>query len=180
MFELIVVVLIVYFIFKLFRGGSKNTEDSCQISEVSMDDPAVAALIDEAIMVINDMLEVGRPALMYSERDYEGLIIAVADARPPFKGNYIDYGFHIRMHNISDLSLCRSSLGSTVDSFIRRYSHCYSSSDRGYVYKTNLTVRIHNDNRGALRTLLYKQVELRCPLADFSNGHLHTKGVAYY
>lgn len=59
---------------------------SLEDSEPEPIDPALCALISEAIVVINDMLEVGVAASIFSNNTaFNGFIIATPDARPPYR-----------------------------------------------------------------------------------------------
>lgn len=187
---------VLLFLAKLTAPADSDQES--QSIEESLDDlaksPAVDALIDEAVEVINDMLEVGLAAHQVSEIDYEGFII--------FNPTIISFvprtvGIHIVMNSISDLRGCRHSAPAytrrpewademdKLDRFIEKYSYCYDSQRNQYVYETknNIPVPYSMKEIPAAqivdRARLSHEIERRCPLADFSNGHLHTKNVAH-
>lgn len=168
-----------------------NAEKEAAKYALNPADPAIKALIDEAVRVINDMLEVGSGASIFSELDYEGFIIAVPDFRRSFTKKVSDYGFCINMHNVSNLRDCRnrypnvrynpaySNLIIRYDSFSEKYNYCYSPSKEGYIYNTRNTVRLRVSDRDKLNAFLHEEVALRCRLADMSGAGIHTKDVAH-
>lgn len=186
-------ILITALIIVLIIRAKKNTNSAgVESVDISLSNPQIAVLIDEAVSVINDMLEVGSAASLHS-LDYEGFIIAVPSARPPF-GRYIDYGFYIKMVDACNLKECQykypamrnnpdnREMYEVLDSFVNKYGNCYSDEERGYVYETRATAPLRSkneDDRELLRALLHQEVSKRCLLADMSRTPIHTKTVYY-
>ena len=180
-----------------FSNSSDHPTSNHEPSATSISDSIdltpsqVAALIEEAVYVINDMLEVGGAANIFSVIDYEGFICVVPDERPPFNGKTICYGFGIHMMSISELSACKDryprmrtnpenyQMIANLDRFAEKYKAYYDYAEERYVYFTKRTVQINRDNRMNLEKLLYEEVKNRCPLADFEGIPIHTKGVAH-
>lgn len=156
--------------------------------------PAVDALIDEAVEVINDMLEVGFAARIKSEADYEGFIIYF-----PTIISFVPrtVGIYIKMVSVSDLRSCRYRHSAydhipeykeemdKLDRFIEKYSYCYNPQEKAYIYETrkNIPVPYSKKNVPAGKIVniarLRSEIEQRCPLADFSGVGLHTKNVPH-
>lgn len=156
--------------------------------------PEVAKVVYEAVNVINDMLEVGLAASIFSDLDYEGFIIAVADARPPFGRKHTDYGLFIKMCSVSDLATCLHKYPRMrknpqnwemiygLKRFAEKYSDCYDPAEEAYIYCTKNTVAIpkktwRNRETVDLRGILFDEVRKQCPLADFEGTPIHTKNV---
>ncbi len=164
----------------------KKTEG--RISSIQNED-AADQLIEEALTVINDFLTIGSDAsiLTDSSTDFRGHIIFVPDARPPFSGKTINYGFYIQLCDVSDLTVGASkypkvlinnpSLADRYYSFINKYRNCFDPSECGYVYRTRTAVPLVKGQENQLQAKLGQQIAQRCELADFSGGLLYTKNV---
>ncbi len=175
----------VTFVFMLFGDSSTDINSNLDLSN-----SAVAALIDEAIEVINDMLEVGTCASLYSY-SYNGLIVPTPSAIPPF-GRRTNYRMIITMNDIDNLQQTRDkypklkenpnlqSENEKLDIFLGKYGHCYNVREHSYIYETRCTVALgkNDKHQQELRALLYQQIKQRCPLADFHAGLLYSKTVA--
>lgn len=167
---------------------TKNREQ-----DINKSDSNVMATINEAVAIINDMLEVGLGASIFSEIDYEGFIIAVPSARPPFKGRNTNYGFHIRMVSVDNLKLCANrypamrknpanfEMIQKLDSFAEKYDQYYSENEKAYICETRnvAPVRTGSGEQDRLCVWLFEEVEKKCPLADFRGTPIHTKNVAH-
>lgn len=170
---------------------SPNEMSSPASDSISAENSQVSALIGEAISVINDMLETGTAASLFSSIDYEGFILVFADARPPFKGRTACYGFSIAMMSVSELSSCKNryprmrsnpenyAMIAQLDHFAGKNKSYYNYGEQKYEYVTQITVRVHERDREKLMKLLYDEVKRRCPLADFEGVPIHTKTVAH-
>ena len=175
-------------------SASSGSTSSAFNSEISESDPAVEALIKEATEIINDFLEVGLAASMFSDSnlDFSGHIIVVADARPPFSGKYTNYGIHISMHNPSDLrtgaerypKMYRNNplQAEKLDHFLYKYGSMYNYNEKAYDVRTSRTVPIRSGKhaeaeREKLRTLVLKHVAKECPLSEYNGSLLYNKSV---
>ena len=180
---LVAVALIWYFGFYKKKQTSNADSTSAPI-EVNTD-----PLVEEALAVVNDFLNIGSDAsiLTDSSTDFRGHIIFVTDARPPFSGKTTNYGFHIQLCDLSDLTIGarkypkvlenNPNLAENYYAFISKYQNCYDASERGYVYRTQRTVPLLKGQEKQLHAKLGQQIAARCPLADFSGGLLYTKNV---
>ena len=168
---------------------SDKAKDAYSKSTVKSSTP-YEAVINEAIPIINDFLNIGDLArlLTDSSTDFRGLIICAADARPPFHGRMIDYGLHIKLNDVGDLTIGAQKYSDMLarfpeeankyNSFIRKHRYNYDASERGYVYRTTNTVSLREGEEKMLYSELSQQVIQRCPLAEYgSNGLLYTKNV---
>lgn len=158
-------------------------------------DASAVALIDEAVEVINDMLEVGLIAHIFSEIENEGFII-VTPGTISYEQKYNLSGFYIQMHSISDLRSCRHRYPlydqkpewaeemRKLDRFIQKYSYCYDPVEKAYVYKTRKNIPIKPSrkknvtNVAVSKETLLQEVAARCPLADMSGTPIHNKKIA--
>ena len=181
---------------KKVEAEKNGTPSRSAATNISIIDPAAKkALIDEAVEVINDMLEVGFIAHCFSDLDYEGHISPIA-CTISYEPKYNLSGFSIHMRNISDLRTCRNNrprIDSNpawaeelrkLDRFIQKYSFCYNPSMNEYNYKTHNNIPVKPSKKQgttvAVSTAeLMREVAARCPKADLQNGLLHTSDVAY-
>lgn len=167
--------------------------------ELLMKNSAIAEVIDEAVEVINNMLEAGSGASVFSEIDYDGFIITALKAVPPYGGRYRNYSVLIQMVNVSDLWACKdrfpnmrtnpanADMIKKMDFFIQEYSQYYYPAEKKYIYQTKHTLPIRNyffeskikAEEKQLTALLHREIKRRCPLADYGGAGIHTKGVAY-
>lgn len=181
---LVAVALIWYFGYYKKKQTSNAGSTSAPL-EVNTD-----PVVEEALTVVNDFLNIGRDALLLtdSSTDFRGFILIATDARPPFSGKTTNYGFYIRLCNLSDLAIGarknpkmlenNPKLADNYYAFINKYQNCYDASERGYVYKTQRTVPLLKGQEKQLHSKLEQQIAARCPLADFSGELLYTKNVA--
>lgn len=168
--------------FFAFLGSPKSSKPN---SRVELSDPSISALLDEAITVVNDMLETGLPATVY-DSGYNGMILVNVCPMPR------EYCVQIQMRSIEELrQACarRSNLAGLphlqeenekVARFISKYGNCYDARERSYVYHTHSTVRFSNGekSRQKLQELLRQQIEQKCPLANVMGPtQLYTKNV---
>lgn len=187
--EFLLFIAIVYILYKLLKP--KDTKQESAVSNVSMSDPAVKTLIDEAVAVVNDMLEVGHAAQIYSGSDYEGVIYAHAYTRPPYSGRAA-YGIQIIMADVKNLEDCvdrypkmwsnpdNLEMNANLAYFMNKYSRYHDPNENRYVYRTTHTAPLKYTDKTSevLKSLLFDQVEKRCPLANIRNGVVYTKNVA--
>lgn len=159
--------------------------------------PAVDALIDEAVEVVNDMLEIGYIVHILSPEEYNGLIHTM-----PNTVSFVPRlaGYTIVMGTV-DLRSCRhrnpvydqkpewADRMAKLDRFIKKYSYCYNSQRHAYVYNTRKGIPVPSslqeipagkivDNERFLC-----EVKSRCPLADIPNspsmrGAFYTKNIS--
>lgn len=163
-------------------------KDEGSVSSIQ-NDAMVNQLLEEALAVVNDFLTIGSDAsiLTDSSTDFRGHIIFVPDARPPFSGKTINYGFYIQLCDVSDLTVGASkypkilinnpNLADRYYSFINKYRNCFDPSESGYVYRTRIAVPLQKGQESQLQAKLGQQIAQRCELADFSGGLLYTKNV---
>lgn len=174
----------------IWIGSRRSSKEQTSPSAIDMSDPAVSALINEAVEVVNDMLEVGTAVTLYGSGKYNGHIYPLIASRPPY-GRYTNYGIVIHMFDVDDLHQCKEKyprmrnnpnlhdLNTNLDRFIYKYSRNYNSAEERYVYETKSTVQLKGDkNKQALTALLWSEIKSRCPLADTDSGRLYTKNVA--
>ncbi len=179
---LIVIALVWYFgFYKKKKAADTPTNAPIETNA----DPVV----EEALTVINDFLTIGSDAsiLTDSSTDFRGHIVFVTDARPPFTGKTTNYGFYIKLCDLSDLTIGarkypkmltnNPNLADNYHAFISKYQNCYDASEGGYVYRTQRTVPLLKGQEKQLHAKLGEQIAARCPLADFSGGLLYTKNV---
>lgn len=197
--DLLKPVILVLLIFGVCKRRKENKRFDEQVRQYEAkqyafnpDNEEIKRLIDEAVYVINCMLESGLAASLYSDGFYEGFILTLPETRNGFVGNTNvgNYGFEITMHQTPDLKECRdkyrrrfssahwSEINSQLDIFLRIFENYYVVSSEQYIYKTKNTASLLHNDRMRLKAYLYEQIELRCPLADFSGTPIHTKNVA--
>lgn len=189
MLDIIVFAVIVYYIYKV---AIKNKQNKAPINgnysnlvAVTMNEPAVKAVIDEAIKVINDMLSVGNGASYCSVVEYAGMITAF-----PVHGNDGQYRIFVAMNNVSELQGCgnrypkarqnsaNAEMFRVYDSFASRYKKYYDYAHCAYIYKTTNTVAPKGGEE-ALNSLLFEQVRLRCPNANITGNNIKDKKFCY-
>jgi len=185
---IIVIVGLVYY-FGFYKPKKTNHGGSEAHVAPLQDDTAVDQLVEEALVVVNDFLTIGSDASILTDSStyFRGHIIFVPDARPPFSGKTVNYGFFIKLCDLSDLTVGarkypkllanNPNLASNYNSFIAKYRNCYDASEVGYVYRTRRTVPLLKGQEHLLHAKLGAQIAQHCSLADFSGGFLYTKNV---
>lgn len=186
--------------------GSSEGKQNLSNGTADVNSPAVDALIDEVVEVVNDMLEVGWMARIFSEIDYNGLIIATPKYAQMSYNNKSSStaGIIIDMPFVSDLRNCRHRYPAydqkpeleeqrdKLDRFIAKYSYCYDSQRNKYVYKTQNRISVpYSKKEIPIEQIiscarLRSEIEQRCPLADFSDNlskggtvAFHTKTISH-
>jgi hypothetical protein len=179
---LIVGALIWYF------GFYKKKQANNTLASSSIETNAEPVL-QEALGVINDFLNVGTVAqIFHGDTDFRGFINFTRDARPPFQGKYINYGFVIILEAVDDMSISAAKYPKMLTNnpdfadkyyaFMRKYQNCFDPEKKAYVYITTNTVPLLKGQDTQLTQLLRERVANECPLADFSGSLLYTKNVA--
>lgn len=165
---------------------NKKTENSTSSASFEVNAEPV---IREALEVINDFLNVGTVAqIFHGDTDFRGFINFSRDARPPFTGNRINYGFVIILEDVDDMSISAAKypkmlinnpdLAREYYAFMSKYQNCFDPSEKAYVYRTTNTVPLLKGQDTQLTQLLRDRIAKECPLADFSGSLLYTKNVA--
>jgi len=181
--SIILILIIVGVLWHFKSKGNKKQLATTPIGE-SGDD-----VVKEALTVVNDFLNIGSDASLFtdSSSDFRGHIIFTPDARPPFSGNKVNYGFYIKLSDVSDLRIGarkypkmltnNPDIAERFHAFIGKYGNNHVASEGGYVYRTKRTVALHRGQEGQLHAKLGQQIAEKCPLADFSGNLLYTKNV---
>lgn len=180
------------------NSGKKSSSPA--VTPLDLSEPTVAALAEEIVDTVNDMLDVRRCPGLLGLYDYDGLLMLHPHPHPP---SFTTYSISIRMVNSLNWLDYTDEARKRVhpkyyewidqaETFARKYGSCYDPSEKSYVYITHCTVNLPAKNENAkinLMTLLREQIQHNCPLADFSGvGEnyfnsasiiMHTKDVAH-
>jgi len=173
---IIIALIIIIFLFSRTQKGGKERSPTPKGNDAN-------AVIEEAVTVINDFLNAGSVAQVFSsETDFRGLVIYTPDSR-----GHSNYGVYILMNDVCDLrnkdraypKMISNNPGFAAEyyEFMDKYGNCYSASDRGYVYRTRNTVSLSRGQEKQLKAKLTEEIVKRCPLADLSGSLLYTKNV---
>lgn len=179
---LLIIAIALFWYFGSFkRKQNNNVDNSAQFNE--------NLVIEEAVTVINDFLNVGSTAHILSCTDeyFTGHICFNPDMRSSPVGTRNAYGFCIYLCSVSDLSakaqkypkllINNPDHAEKYHSFISKYRDCYDPNSKRYVYRTKNTVLLDQTQKDQMRAKLAQQVAARCPLADFEGESLYTKNV---
>lgn len=181
--EIILLVIVLVWYFGFYRKKGEKSNDRISIGSEA------DAVIEEALEVVNDFLNAGEVAVIFSDSstDFRGHILYVPTAIPPFSGKVINYGFCIELCNVSDLTIGAKKYPKMLTNnpefaekyynFINKYQLCFDSSKNSYVYRTSRSVPLTKGQKDQLYVKLGQQITKRCELADFSGGLLYTKNV---
>ncbi len=189
----IVVLLIVHFVRKGNRERAERKADEereqarkqareqdreqARITPLTLSDPTCKALVDEVVAVMNDMLEIGYEAHVYSS-EYSGMISVLPRYCQAAGSSIAAYKVQISMLSVGDLRdgintypkrYYSSENSEKLDRFVSRYGSCHNRNDNAYVYQTKATIILPKDNQqkqDALTLLLHEQILQRCPLAE--------------
>lgn len=182
------ILLVIVAVFIIYKSVKKSNCSKNNATSPNFETDA-APVIEEALGVINDFLNAGNVVSAFSAgvTDFRGFIVYVPDARPPFKGNKINYGIHICLTSAGNVRLGAQKypkmlannpdLGNKYYDFVYKYQNCYNSSEEAYIYDTRKTVLLTKGQEKELMGKLSQQITQKCPLADFHSGMLYTKGV---
>lgn len=179
---LVAAVFVWYFVFH--RKKQKESAISAPVGSKA------DAVVEEALEVVNDFLNVGKVALILSDSstDFRGCIMFRPKERPPFSGKTRNYGFCIELCNVSDLSIGASKYPKMLTNnpefaekyynFINKYEDCFDPSKKAYVYVTKRNVTLMKDQENQMYAKLKQQIIEHCELAEFKGTLLYTKNVA--
>jgi len=148
---------------------------------LELSEPTVAALAEEVVTVVNDMLEAGHCPMYLGVHDYDGLLMLHSFAYPP---NFTATHITIRMVNSMNWQEYTDEARRKIhpkyhewidkaEAFTKKYGNCYDPSEKSYVYTTHCAVNLPAKNevtRTKLMTLIKKQIKQTCPLADLPSS----------
>lgn len=178
---------------------SKAQEQSefMQSGKISMSNPEVAAMINEAVSVADDMLNVGPHASMFTTNDnFNGHIFVYCSRHSTSDKHTSRYditvvlcdmrGFDARLAQFKSTQAAKgvSHFGDDhyyeiFRSFLQKYRAFYKPSDEKFSYTTKRSILLPNsvNPEDAITKLLREEITKHCPLADWSGRILYNKAL---
>ncbi len=174
----------IYFSKRKKRKQEKAEELSRKIAdEVNMNNPEISAVVDEAVEIVNSIIEASDAILCMKTRDYNGaiLIYSSSENRKYYMEIRIMGSGDLRDDSVKNPYLVKElrDACSNMDSLLLRYRG-YSSFEKDYgpgdfVFRTKRTATVPYNAQTAMNSLAIEQISRRCPGVDLSNGVIYDR-----
>ncbi len=173
----------------------EGVQQNMHFQPISLNDPATKAIVDEAIDLINAIIDLGITLQFIGGSSYDGFIIPRANVARYGAGEMI-CNIKICIYECGDLrnyhvpEKLRANLSdkfSALDSLVRQYAgytECDTSGRQTFTFRTKNTVALSRSTQDEeqLTGLLLAEIRKRCPGADASSllGSIYDRKHHYY